>query len=517
MSRPALYVGFDCSTQGLTIVAIDPVRREVVHRSSLSFGEDLPEFGTRHGVLPSDNPAIAHAPPAMWTAALERLLRRLPHDVDTSAVRAISGSAQQHGSVYCRADPGPLAAGAFDRMLTRATSPIWMDCSTERECREIEAAAGGQRALAALTGSRAFPRFTGPQIRKFWRESSHAYEATGRIHLVSSWLASALTGAHAPIDRADGSGMNLMDIRSGEWSTTALEATAPGLRDKLPPLVPSTHVVGTLSPYWQRTVGLPAARVIAWSGDNPCSLIGTGLTSEGQLGISLGTSDTIFGPMDDVRISGDGTGHVFGSTTGAWMGITVFRNGSLARERIRDRYGLDWAGFSDALHRTPPGNHGATMLPWFEPEITPWVPRPAPAVFGLPESDAAANVRAIVEGQMIALARHSAWMGVTPTQVRATGGAAANVAMLQVMADVFDAEVIRFDAPDSAALGAAIRAWHADALVGGDPIPWEAATAAFVTPSAGTIRPVAAHVEVYRRLRDVYARRETEALARAGW
>lgn len=517
MSRPALYVGFDCSTQGLTTVVIDPARGEVVHRSSLAFDGDLPEFGTRHGVLSSNDPARAHAPPAMWTAALERSLRRLQHAIDASAVRAISGSAQQHGSVYCHAGPGPLAAGAFDRILTRATSPIWMDSSTERECREIEAAAGGPRALAALTGSRAFPRFTGPQIRKFWRESADAYDATGRIHLVSSWLASALTGAHAPIDRADGSGMNLMDIHSGEWSGAALDATAPGLRDKLPPLVPSTHAVGTLSPYWQRTLGLPAARVIAWSGDNPCSLIGTGVTSEGQLGISLGTSDTIFGPMDAVRLSADGTGHVFGSPTGAWMGITVFRNGSIARERIRDRCGGGWAGFSDALRRTPAGNHGATMLPWFEPEITPWVPRPAPAVFGLAERDAGANVRAIVEAQMMALARHSAWMGVAPTEVRATGGAAANVELLQVMADVFDAEVIRFDAPDSAALGAAIRAWHADRLAGGDPISWAAATAPFVRPSAGTIRPVPAHVDVYRRLRDVYARREAEALARAGW
>ena len=58
------------------------------------------------------------------------------------------------------------------------------------------------------------------------------------------------------------------------------------------------------------------------------------------------------------------------------MCLTCFKNGSLAREKIRDQYGLDWRGFSEALRATKPGNGGALMLPWFEPEITPNVPMP---------------------------------------------------------------------------------------------------------------------------------------------
>jgi xylulokinase len=510
----ALYLGFDCSTQGLAAVAIDAQTREVVYRDSLDFDAVFPEFGTTHGVLPSADPAVVHAPPALWTSALERMLRRVATAVDARAIRAISGAAQQHGSVYCTAASDPLAVGAFEAVLARPTAPTWMDTSAAPECADIEAALGGPFALASLTGSRAFPRFTGPQIRKFWRDDPAAYSGTGRIHLVSSWLASALIGEHAPIDRADGSGMNLMDIRRGEWSQAALDATAPDLRGKLPPLVPSTHVAGRLSGYWQQRFALPPAHVVAWSGDNPSSLIGIGLVAEGQVGISLGTSDTIFGPMDEVRISADGTGHVFASPTGAWMGITVFRNGSLARERVRDRFGLDWAGFSEALRRTPAGNNEAMLLPWFEPEITPPVAVASPRVFDLRDDDAAGHVRAVVEAQMLALARHSAWMGVTPQQIRATGGAAVNPEILQVMADVFDAEVVRFDAPDSAALGAAIRAWHADRLADGDPIGWEEATAGFTEPIASLrVSPVPAHVPIYRHLRSVHAAREAEALA----
>ena len=72
-------------------------------------------------------------------------------------------------------------------------------------------------ALAERTGSRAFERFTGPQIRKFFKRQPDAYAATDRVHLVSSFLASLLAGRHAPIDPGDGSGMNLMELASATW------------------------------------------------------------------------------------------------------------------------------------------------------------------------------------------------------------------------------------------------------------------------------------------------------------
>jgi xylulokinase len=486
------YAGFDCSTQSLSVVLIDTRRRTVVFRDSLLFGEPF---------LPSDDPSVVHAPPQMWAAALETMLGRIARNIDRPSVRAISGSAQQHGSVYC---------GTGLDVLTRRTSPIWMDSSTTRECAEIEAALGGAGAVARLTGSRAYPRFTGPQIRRFAREAPEAYARTACIHLVSSFLASRLIGRHAPIDHADGSGMNLMDIRTRQWSAAALEATAPDLQRKLPPLVPSATVAGTLRPDWQQRFGLPPARIVAWSGDNPCSLVGTGLLHEGQLAISLGTSDTIFGPMMAPRVSDDGTGHVFASPQGEYMGITVFRNGSRARERVRDRFRLSWAGFSDALRLTPAGNGGVMMLPWFEPEITPEVPRGSALSFGLEDAGPSQHVRAIVEAQVMAMARHCRWMGVTPRTIHATGGAAANREILQIIADVFDASVHQFESTDSAALGAALRAFQADTSHA-----WNDVIEGFVTPlTASAVAPIPANVEIYRQLRPLYAAREAAALSR---
>jgi xylulokinase len=384
-----------------------------------------------------------------------------------------------------------------------------MDSSTGCECAEIEAGLGGPDAVAQLTGSRAFPRFTGPQIRKFWRNEPDAYARTERIHLVSSFLGSVLMGQHASIDHADGSGMNLMDIRSREWSAAALDATAPGLRDKLPALVPSSTVIGTLKADWQQRFALPPVRIVAWSGDNPCSMVGTGLVREGQLAVSLGTSDTVFGPMREPRVSRNGTGHVLASALGAYMGITVFRNGSLARERVRDEFGWTWNGFSKALRQTPAGNGGAMMLPWFEPEITPSVSRPTVVRVGLDRAGPAQHVRATVEAQMMALFRHSAWMGVRPVTIHATGGAAVNREILRVMADVFDAEVYHFEATDSAALGAALRAWQADTG-----LDWAPVVRDFTTPvAASRTCPDRAHVQTYQALQARYIALEAAALA----
>jgi xylulokinase len=522
----AIYLGLDSSTQSVTATAIevDGDRRTILFERTFRYDDELPHYGTKHGVLSSRDPKVVHAPPLMWSEALDRMIATLVREttIDWSTLRAISGSAQQHGSVYVNADatkrleqltPSTPLAAQLEGVFSRKTSPIWMDSSTTSQCAAIEAAVGGPRRLAQITGSRAFERFTGPQIRKFAEEDPAGYAATDRVHLVSSWLASLLAGTHAPIDPGDGSGMNLMELATRQWSADAVRATAPNLDAKLPPVAEAWTITGTLAPYWTQTYNLPPARVVAWSGDNPCSLVGTGLVREGLVAISLGTSDTIFGIMPTPRPSDDGTGHVFASPTGSYMGMTVFKNGSLARERVRDEYRMDWKAFSQALGQTAAGNGGKTLLPWFDPEITPLVLNPGVRRYGLEPEDSEANVRAIVEAQMMALALHSQWMGVRIGTIYATGGASANRDMLQVMADVFDAEVFQLQTGNSAALGAALRAFHADRLADGEAIAWDDVVKGFVAPKTDSrLTPNRANVEVYRRLIDVYRERERSAL-----
>ncbi len=525
-----LYLGLDCGTQSLNalVIEVEGARREVVLERSLPFDETFPRYATVNGVLPDDDPLVVEAPALLWAEALDAMMALVASELgsDLRRVAAVSGSAQQHGSVYLREEAAAVL-GSLDpaRPLTeqirgifaRERAPIWMDASTSAECAEITAAVGGAHALARLTGSCAFERFTGPQIRKLSRSDPEVWRRTGRVHLVSSYLASLLAGAWAPVDAGDGSGMNLLDLGTGDWAQEALDATAPDLRERLPEVVASATVVGTLSDYWVRRHGFPPAELVAWTGDNPSSLVGVGAVEPGLAAISLGTSDTLFAPMADPTPDPSGAAHVFGAPTGGFMSLVCFRNGSLARERVRDRFDLDWPGFSALLRATPPGNGGALMLPWFEPEITPPVLEAGERTRDLDPDDAPANVRAVVEGQMMAMARHSHWAVPRAQRIHATGGAARNVEILQVMADVFDAPVHRIEVANSACLGAALRALHAHEGSTGRRPTWESVVAGFASPRPDSVvRPRPDAVEAYRRLGPEHAAFEEASLRRRG-
>jgi xylulokinase len=519
-----LFLGLDSSTQSLSAVIIDYERRKVVYDKSLNFDQALPQYKTQNGVLPHPDPLVKHSPPLMWAEALDLLFARMKKDgVALDEILAISGSGQQHGSVYfnrhaaaalANLDAGKSLAENLKGVFSRATSPIWMDSSTAAECAEIREALGGIKATAEQTGSDTFERFTGPQIRKFYKTEPDAYTQTASIALVSSFMASLVAGKIAPIDYGDGAGMNLMDIQKKVWHAGAVKATALNLEKKLPLLADSAKVIGPVSVYFVKKFGLnPMAQVCPWSGDNPCSAVGLGLIKEGMAAISLGTSDTYFGSMSNCRTDEHGEGHAFGSPAGGYMSLICFKNGSLAREKIRDAYAIkSWKEFGELLAAKPPGNNGGILLPWFEAEIVPRVNRPGIHRFDLDEKDAAANCRAIVEAQMLSKRLHARWMKVAPDCIYATGGASNDPALLRVMADVMNCRVLRIEVSKSAALGAALMAAHGWLVQAGERPKWGEVVAGFTDPIPGSeVRPNPEAARVYDQLIEKYAACEYEA------
>ncbi|KAM9717460.1 xylulose kinase-like [Menidia menidia] len=214
-----------------------------------------------------------------------------------------------------------------------------------------------------------------------------------------------------------------------------------------------------------------------------------------QLQVSLGTSDTVFLWVHDLRPSLEG--HVFCSPVDlqAYMALLCFKNGSLTRERIRDRCaGGSWEIFSAALRATTPGMtpHDHPMPPmdlvpgfYFDSmEITP----PAVGVYRFSPEDSEVSgwgpeveVRALVEGQFLSRRQNhktlqdppsrtqqnqqnpvEPWtvVSVAGSRVLATGGASSNQEILQVLSDVFNAPVYTIDVSNSTCLGSAYRALH---------------------------------------------------------
>uniref|UniRef100_A0A8D0PUN1 Xylulose kinase n=1 Tax=Sus scrofa TaxID=9823 RepID=A0A8D0PUN1_PIG len=390
-------LGWDFSTQQVKVVAVD-AELNVFYEDSVHFDRDLPEFRTQGGVHVHEDGLTVTSPVLMWV--------------------------QQHGSVYWKAGANQVLTSLTPDLLLReqlqacfsiSDSPVWMDSSTTAQCRQLEATVGGAQALSSLTGSRAYERFTGNQIAKIYQKNPEAYSRTERISLVSSFAASLFLGSYSPIDHSDGSGMNLLQIQDKVWSQACLGACAPGLEEKLGQPVPSCSVVGAISSYFVQRYGFPAGcKVVAFTGDNPASLAGMRL-EEGDIAVSLGTSDTLFlwlqEPMPALE------GHIFCNPVDPqhYMALLCFKNGSLMREKIRDESASrSWSEFSKALRSTELGNGGNLGFYFDVMEITPEII--GRHRFNAENHEVSAfpwdvEIRALIEGQFMAKKIHAEGLG----------------------------------------------------------------------------------------------------------
>ena len=479
-----LTLGIDSSTQGAKAVAWDVDAGKVVFSASVNYGRDLPQYGSPDGFLnpqPSTlnsqpSTLVRHADPRMWIEGLELVLARLQATgCPMGDIAAIGGDAQQHATVYLES--------LVPLVFSRPTSPIWMDSSTSAECAALNATFGAR--LQADTGSPAIERFAGPQIMKFAKEEPTAYAKTARIHLLSSFLASYLVGEDMPIDAGDGAGMNLLNLKTGEWDAEICEAVAPGLAGKLPMVVGVAEDVRrkTGDARFAKPLGArfakfglrPGISVVPFTGDNPASLVGCFAEKPGTAVISLGTSDVFFAAMDSFHTDPDGYGHVFGNPMGGFMSLSCFKNGSLARDRVRRELGVDWQFFDEtawvgqngrdssypgrlAPETTPTRDALGTVkkaFPYFEAEITPkHAATGIEANFDWADADAATKVRSIVEGQIANMYERTRWIGDF-AEIKVTGGASRSKGIRETIAAIFGAKVTTLDVADSAAVGGA--------------------------------------------------------------
>ncbi|KAL0953751.1 hypothetical protein HGRIS_004939 [Hohenbuehelia grisea] len=492
MSQKPLFLGLDLSTQQLKAILIAQ-DLSIVHESAVHFDNDLAHYGTTNGAIRGPGDGEVTSPVALWVEALDLLAERMKKaGVDFGSIVAISGAGQQHGSVYWSPEAEAcLKALDSNRTLLEQLSPkafslpnapIWQDSSTTKECRELEEAVGGAQALADLTGSRGYERFTGPQIAKIRKTNPDAYRNTSRISLVSSFLPSLFLGHIAPIEVSDASGMNLMDVLHCSWDGKLLEACGgPELRSKLgPEPVEGGTNLGRISQWWVERWGFDPECIIApFTGDNPATVVS--LSGPGDALLSLGTSTTFLlsVPPADESPKRFTTSHLLSHPTDpkAQIVMLCYKNGALAREHVRDRFAEGhWHNFNDRIDATPTGNNGILGFYFPLPEIIP------PNVKGefffdanassstasaiTPEAvPANAHPRAILESQFLSiLSRVEAILPPHAPHLHRlvlTGGSSANHVIRQLAADVFGMSVYVSTTKEAAGLGGAMLAKYA--------------------------------------------------------
>src|SRR5207253_186344 len=283
-----------------------------------------------------------------------------------------------------------------------------------------------------------------------------------------------------------------------------IEAIDPELAGKLPLVVRSSDHAGSLQASTARTLDLnPGVVVSAGGGDNMMGAIGTGNTREGVITASFGTSGTIYGCAERPVIDPQGEIAAFCDSTNRWLPLLCTMNVTVATEMVRDDFTWSHEKYAAEAARVPAGSNGLLLLPYFEGERTPNVPDGTGVWFGVNKKtfEAGHFARAAMEGVTLGMnygLRRLAELGVKPAQIRATGGGAKSKVWRQIMADVFNTEVVTLKVSEGAAYGAALQAYWCWRLQEGEKVSINEITDQFVELNANeTTRPNQPDVAAY--------------------
>ncbi len=484
-----IVLGIDSGTQSTKALA--------VHAST---GAVLGTGASAYDLIPGLPPGHKEQHPKTWIEATTRAVKAALKQARArpSEVVAIGVSGQQHGFV-------PLdRQGEVIR-----PAKLWCDTSTAEECAEITATLGGPKATVRALGNAVLPGFTAGKILWLKKHEPAHFKRLATVLLPHDYLNWWLTG-RAFMEYGDASGTALMDVRKRRWCDAALNAIDPDLADKLPPLSPSDQPAGTLTVPTAKALGLsPGLIVSAGGGDNMMGAIGTGNTRDGVVTASFGTSGTIYASTSRPVVDPRGEIAAFCDSTNRWLPLLCTMNVTVATEMVRRDFDLDHTAFEKTAAKAPPGSDGLLLLPYLEGERTPNVPDGTGVFFGArPATFTAPHfARATMEGVTLGMnygLQRLAELGVRATQVRATGGGAKSRLWRQIMADVFNAEVVTLQVSEGAAFGAAIQAlwcWH---LSRGEKPAIADLTDAFVKLNPReTTTPIPANVAVYQELQNL--------------
>ena len=357
---------------------------------------------------------------------------------------------------------------------------VWQDRRTAPMCDELRAA-GLAPLFAQKTGLVLDAYFSGTKLR--WLldhvDGARARAARGELAFgtIDAWLVWNLTGGRVHCtDASNASRTLLFDIHTGDWDDELLRILDVP-REVLPAVVPSAGVCGDAV-----IDGVPVP-IAGIAGDQQAALFGQACTSPGLAKNTYGTGCFL--------LLNTGA-HAVASrnnllTTVAWRrpaGLdyalegSVFIGGAVV-QWLRDGLRIiDRAPEVEALAASVPDNGGVYLVPAFAGLGAPhWDAYARGTITGLTRGATRGHIaRAALESIAFQSADVLAAMekdaGITLSELRVDGGAAANDLLLQFQADILGVPVLRPQVLETTALGAAYLAglavgyWQSDADVG---------------------------------------------------
>jgi xylulokinase len=438
-----LFIGIDSGTQSTKAVVLD-----------FETGAIIAHASEKYDVIDGLPPGHMEQHPATWSKAVDNTVASCLQQIGArrSEVRGIGVSGQQHGLV---------ALDANDRPVRPAK--LWCDTSTAAECEALAGAFGGAAGLIAKAGNAVPPGFTAPKILWLKRHEPDNFAKTTSVLLPHDYLNFHLTGVKR-MEYGDASGTGLLNIRTREWERELIGFIDPRVNEMLPPLGSSLARHGELRAELRERWGLPAGVVVsAGGGDNMMGAIGTGNVTPGVVTVSLGTSGTLFACSDQPVIDPRGEVAAFCDSADQWMPLVCTMNVTVLTEQVREIFGWEIPQLEQHITSAPAGADGLLFLPYLNGERTPNLPGGTGVLHGLRTSNMtpAHLARAAVEGVTVGLAyglTRFKDLGLTPSEIRLTGGGSRSAAWRQIVAEVFGVPVVTLTTAEGAGLGAAVQA-----------------------------------------------------------
>jgi xylulokinase len=437
------FLGIDTSTTSSKALLID------------EGGQVIAVASSPHS-LQSPRPLWSEQSPLEWwesvSASIRSVLERA--GVGGEQVAAVGLTGQMHGLVLLD-ESGYVLRPAI----------LWNDQRTQSQCDEIHQIIGKEKFIQ-ITGNVALTGFTAPKILWVKENEQDVYAKAAHVLLPKDYIRFKLTGEYA-MDKADGAGTVLFDLKSRDWSDEVLSALDIP-RAWMPQTFEGPEFTGTIIEEAASLTGLKVGTpVAAGGGDQAAQAVGVGAVEPGIVGLTVGTSGVVFATTPSALIEPEGRLHAFcHAVPGMWhfMGVMLSAAGSL--QWYRDTLAPHMS-FDDLLKEAeaiPASSDGLQFLPYLSGERTPYPdPLARGAFIGLTLRHSRAHMtRAVLEGVAFGLKDsftliQNAGLGEI-TQVRASGGGTKGALWREILASVLDAELVTVNTTEGAAYGAALLA-----------------------------------------------------------
>ena len=493
-----IFAGLDVSTQSLKIIILNLSNSSIIYKDTVVYDKDLPDYNTSNGIIRNIDVRISESNPIMWIDALNMIFERAKIKKNLlPKIKAISVSGQQHGLVSLNSEG----------RLTKPTSKLWNDFSTQEECDILTNYMGGEKSMISEIGNTQRTGYTASKIFHMYRNENTFFEETNCFFLVHNFINWYLTGGKITMEEGDASGTGLWDPVNKRWSEKIINSISKNLIDKLPKVESSVKSIGVVSKYFVEKYGFDSeCKIDAGSGDNMYGAIGTGNVEPGILTMSLGTSGTAYTILKKPFVDDHGEIACFCDSTGNYMPLLCVSNMAGGYNNFLKENGLSHSKFNELLSFTDPGNNGNIILPWFEGERTPDLPEAAPLYFGfnLKDLNLKSISRGLMEGSILNLNDGFQRMPIKPKVIHLTGGLSVSKLWCQTISNTFNCETITIQ-DEGAALGAALHACWVWEKESGNEIRLQELIEPFIQSEAHLrCLPQKKYVEVYNDMKLLY-------------